>query len=426
MNLGIIVNEKIKNVLIAVLAGDASGYIFEGMKKAHIKSVFKKKEAFPDPEPALKNNMNKWKKPGLYSSLTQFMILNGASIEKKQWNRENFMQMLKDSPELPGLDYSFFRSPDAAGRNLIYMAKNLQLKKDTPFSLPCSNVAPSALPLLYCSENSEDLLFSIIGYSMLFTIDPGTAASGIAMSLLIKDIISSDKNMEIHKASAYSLAKTESFAKEHENIIFSSGINPDYVTSRISLMRNILDKTVNIEKIDDCEKIICEESEKVLQTRIARATTNLPETLFPYAVSIAARCKNPADVFITAAYEGGAASALSSITGAIASAYYSNIIPDELLSGIINRKKILSIIDSISSEKERKIIYNEMILSEPPLTLKELEEYNSKNKKNPDKKNKNKPKTRRDAEAEISKHIVESWTKIDKAKWKKERKRHKT
>ncbi len=421
----IIVNEKIKNVLIAVLAGDASGYVFEGMKKAHIKSVFKKREAFPDPEPALKKNMNKWKKPGLYSSLTQFMILNGASIEKKQWNREKFIQMLGDSPELPGLDYSFFRSPDAAGRNLISMAKNPQLKKDTLFSFPCSNVVPSALPLLYFSENSENLLFPIISYSMLFTTDPGTIASSIAMSLLIKDLINSDKNTGIHKASAHSLAKTESFTKEHENIIFRSGINPDYVTGRISLIRKILDKTVNIEKLDDCEKIICKETEEELQTRIARATTNLPETLFPYAVSIAERCNNPADVFITAAYEGGASSALSSMTGAIASACCNNIIPDELLSGIINRKKISAIISCISSEKERKTIYNEMIQSEPPLTLKELEEYNSKNKKNPDNKNKNKPKTRRDAEAEISKHIVESWTKIDKAKWKKERNKHK-
>lgn len=418
-------NESIKNVLTAVLTGDASGYIFDGMKKAHIKSVFRNNESFPDPEPALKNNISKWKKPGLYSSLTQFMILNGASIERKQWNRENFMQMLKDSPELPGLDYSFFRNPDAAARNLIFLAKNPGIENSIPFFIPCSNVAPSAIPLLYSTENDENLFYSIIAYSMLFTSDPGTAASAIALILLIKDLINSDKQTGIHKASAYSLEKTESFAKEHENIIFSSGINPDYVLSRISLMRSILNKTVNIEKIDECEKIICKEAGTILQTHIARATTNLPETLFPYAVSIAARCKNPADVFITAAYEGGASSALSSMTGSIASAFYGEIIPDELLSGIINRKKILSLIGSISSEKERKTIYNEMIQCEPPLTLKELEEYNSKNKKNPDKKNKQKPKTRKDAEAEISKHVVESWTKIDKAKWKKERNKHK-
>lgn len=418
-------NESIKNVLIAVTAGDASGYIFEGMKKAHIKSIFRNNEPFPDPEPALKNNIQKWKKPGLYSSLTQFMLLNCASIEKKHWNREKFMQMLKDSPELPGLDYSYFRNLDAAGRNLISLVKNPREQERNPFSLPCSGVAPSALPLLDSSGNDENLISSVISYSMLFTNDPGTAASAIALSLLIKDLINSNKQIGIHQASADSLAKTEIFAKAHEDIIFSSGINPDYVSSRICFIRNILDKTINIEKIDECEKIICKEAEKLSQSHIARATTNFPETLLPYAVSIADRCKNPEDVFISAAYEGGSSSALSSMTGSIASAFYGDIIPDELLAGIINRKKILSLIACISSEKERKTIFSEMIQGEPPLTLKELEEYNSKNKKNPDQRNKKKPKTRKDAEAEISRHVKESWTKIDKAKWKKERNKHK-
>ena len=418
-------NESMKNILIAVTAGDASGYIFEGMKKAHIKSVFRKIEPFPDPEPALKNNMHKWKKPGLYSSITQFMLLNGASIEKKSWNRDKFRKIVKDSPELPGLDYSYFRNPDPAGRKFISLLKNPQEQGESPFILPSSAVIPSAIPILLSSSDYENLIYSVISYSMLFTIDPGTAASAVALNMLIKDIIKSDKQKGLHEISAHSLTKTAAFAQDHEDVIFRAGINPDYIISRLIFLRDILLKTADFDTINECEEAICSEAEKTAGKRITRASINMPEIILPYAVSIAARCSNPGDIFLTAAYEGGSSSALTSIAGSVASAYHGDIIPENILAGIINRKKLLSLIELIQSEKGRNGISEEMNRSEPPLTLKEEEEYNSRNRKNPDKKSGKKPKTRKDAEAEIAKHVVESWTKIDKAKWKKERNKHK-
>jgi hypothetical protein len=48
-----------------------------------------------------------------------------------------------------------------------------------------------------------------------------------------------------------------------------------------------------------------------------------------------------------------------------------------------------------------------------------MEEYRARNKKEP--KKQAPPKNRRDVESEMTKHVVESWTKIDKAKWRKER-----
>lgn len=418
-------NENIKNILIAIAAGDASGYIFEGMKKAHIKSVFREIKPFPDPEPALKNNMHKWKKPGLYSSITQFMLLNGASIEKKSWNRDKFRKMVKDSPELPGLEHSYFRNPDPAGRKFISFLKNHQEQTESPLTLPSSAVIPSSIPIILSSSDDENLISSVISYSMLFTIDPGTAASAVAFNLLIKDIIKSDRQKGLHEISAHSLTKTADFAQNHEDIIFRSGINPDYIISRLIFLRDILLKTAGLEKINECEETICREAEKTAVNRITRASINLPEILLPYAVSIAARCSNPEDVFVTAAYEGGSSSSLTSIAGSIASAFYGDITPEKILAGIVNRKKLLLLIELIQSEKGRNTVFEEMNRSEPPLTLKEEEEYNSKNRKNPDRKAGKKPKTRKDAEAEIAKHVVESWTKIDKAKWKKERNKHK-
>jgi ADP-ribosylglycohydrolase len=418
-------DENIKNILIALAAGDVSGYIFEGMKKAHIKSVFRNNDPFPDPAPALKNNIHKWKKPGLYSSITQFMLLNGASIEKKSWNRDKFRQMVKNSPELPGLDYSYFRNPDAAARKFISLLKNPPAQAESPFTIPCSSLIPSSLPIIISGSDNENLIFSIISYSMLFTTDPGTAASAVAFCFLIKDLLKSEKQKGLHELSALSLTETVSFAQDRQDIIFRSGINPDYIIAKLIFIRDILAETVKHETISDCEDAICKEADKTSGNRITRASINMPEILFPFAVSTAARCSNPEDVFSTAAREGGSSSALSAIAGSIASAFYGDITPENILTGIVNRKKLLSLIELIHTEKGRNGIFEEMNRSEPPLTLKEEEEYNSKNRKNPGKKSGKKPKTRKDTEAEIAKHVVESWTKIDKAKWKKERNKHK-
>lgn len=418
-------NDNIKKILTALVAGDAAGYVFEGMKKAHIRSVFRDLKPFPDPEPALKNNMHKWKKPGLYSSITQFMILCGAGIEKKTWNRNNFLSMIKGSPELPGLDYSYFRNPDSAERRLILSLKNLPGEKAITFIRPCSGAAASAVPLVSLKTGDENLMMSLLNYSLLFTNDPGTSASAIALTFMIKDFINSDEKRDFLAGSIRSLEKTADFAEKHGNLIFESGVNPDYVINKLHGFHKTLAETEGIEKIDDCEKAICSVAVKDTPSPVARASINLPEVLFPYALSIAARCKNPGDIFMTAAAEGGASSALAAIAGAAASAFYGDIVSDEIMTAIINRKKIAAIIDIISSDKDKKNIFDELNRWEPPLTLKEVEEYTAKNRKNPDKNHGKKPKTRKEAESEISKHVVESWTKIDKAKWKKERNRHK-
>ena len=88
---------------------------------------------------------------------------------------------------------------------------------------------------------------------------------------------------------------------------------------------------------------------------------------------------------------------------------------------LANKKKISAIIDQIAGEKDRSSIITEIYNNEPGLTIKELEEYRAKNKNIPVVKEKKK-KTRGEIESELSKHVVENWTKLDKAKWKKERK----
>ena len=143
------------------------------------------------------------------------------------------------------------------------------------------------------------------------------------------------------------------------------------------------------------------------------------------AVMLAHGCSDPETIFSIAANEGGASSALASLSGSITTAFHGLYLPEILETELINKKKINSYIELISEGKNRASIITELYLTEPGLTLKEHEEYKSKIKKQPVINKKKNKKTMSETEAGISRHIVESWTKLDKAKWKKERKKEK-
>ncbi len=57
---------EVSDIILAAITGDAAGYTLNGMKKNHIKAVFREISGYIDPAPGLKNNMQRWKKPGLY------------------------------------------------------------------------------------------------------------------------------------------------------------------------------------------------------------------------------------------------------------------------------------------------------------------------------------------------------------------------
>jgi hypothetical protein len=124
-------------------------------------------------------------------------------------------------------------------------------------------------------------------------------------------------------------------------------------------------------------------------------------------------------VFHAASREGGSASALAAVSAALTTAFYGFDVPVNLLEDLVNKKKVTGMIELLSSKGPRDEITGILYDSEPGLTTKEMEEYRARNKKEP--KKQTPPKNRRDAESELTKHVVESWTKIDKAKWRKER-----
>jgi hypothetical protein len=138
------------------------------------------------------------------------------------------------------------------------------------------------------------------------------------------------------------------------------------------------------------------------------------------AVVLSDLCSDPDRIIETAVREGGASSSLTAVSAALTTAYHEVQMPEIYADSIVNKKRLSIIIGWIAEDKNRTSIIPEIYASEPGLTLKEIEEHKSKNKNNPVSKEK-KVKSRGEMESVLSKHVVESWTKMDKAKWKKER-----
>jgi ADP-ribosylglycohydrolase len=411
-------NRIVADILFSAIIGDAAGYTLNGMKKNHIKAVFRDISGYIDPTPGLKNNMHKWKKAGLYSSISQNMLITAACTDKKNININEYIKAIKGVPEIPGLDFSIFRDPGEAEKNFIFHEKNHE-NEVNKYNQPCSRLIPPVLSLLFI-KNDREYLNAAVNYVSLFTKNSSTITCSILLLQLIKDLIQ-NKGQSIIITAINSAEKSKNEIISSQNIIFNSGLNPDYVISDITSIFELLQKLEGVTNLEYCEKMICSNADKKKTNSITRGSVNLPETILPMAIVLSNLCSDPERIFYDAMSEGGASSSLTSLSAAVSTAYHGIKIPGDLLNNLINKKKISSIINQIAEDKNRASIINEIYNTEPGLTLKEEEEYRAKNKNIPAAKDKKKRKTQAQIESELSRHVVESWTKVDKAKWKKER-----
>jgi len=414
-------NNSINDIIFSAIIGDASGYTLNGMKSAHIKAVFKDMPGYLDPEPALKNSMEKWRKPGLYSSITQFMFIVSASIERNVFRTDRFIEAVKKAPELSESEFSFFREPGLAEQSFISSVRGDKKGQGIPFVFSCSRLLPVSIPLLM-TENENVLLDSVLRLISLFKADAATAAHSYIFLKILKELSVTESRGSFFDCVAGAARDGFDFLEGNQHRIFDCGYNPDTLLEEIRIFIGLLDKIIAIKDIGKAEKIICETANMRLKSPVSRGSVNLPQTVFPFAVMLSNLTMPHNAVFHTASREGGAASPLASISAALTTAFYGLDIPESLKAGLANKKKVSGMIDALSLKNFRNEIIDILYESEPGLTSKEIEEYRARNKKEP--KKQAPQKKRRDIESEMTKHIVESWTKIDKAKWKKERGKH--
>lgn len=411
-------NNSIEDIIYAAIIGDACGYTLDGMKKAHIQAVFKGEDGFLDPEPALKNHMDRWRKPGLYSSITQLMLLTSASVEKNIFRMDKFIDSVRNAPELPGSELSYFRDPGQAEKHFILSVRAEKKDSLTPYAKSCARILPVAIPLLLTGKESS-ILNDTLRLVSLFTTDTSTAADTFFFLRILSDLCNSEGKGTYEEHVIDSIRAAMYVLTDNQHRIFENGYNPDYMVREGEILYDLMGRLFELKDPEKIEKIICETANRRQKSPVARASVNIPETLLPFALSIVRLMHPLSAIYHSASREGGSASALASVSAALSTSFSGEDIPSVFKEGLINKKRMATIIDLLSSDSRRTDIAELLNESEPGLTAKEMEEYKSRNRK--EQKKPVQPKNRKDRESELTKHVVESWTKIDKAKWRKER-----
>ncbi|MGL4369933.1 MAG: hypothetical protein ACRCUT_09730, partial [Spirochaetota bacterium] len=128
---------------------------------------------------------------------------------------------------------------------------------------------------------------------------------------------------------------------------------------------------------------------------------------------------SPETCLLSCAAEGGSSGILCSCAGMIAGAFYGSPAAAPLFGAMINHKQISALISRAAAGSGSRRDAAAFINAEISLTAKETDEREARLKhcktKTPARK-----KERRDETQAMTRHVVESWTKIDKARWKKE------
>ena len=414
-------NGIIADIIFSSIIGDAAGYTLNGMKKNHIKAVFKEISGYVDPLPALKNNMHRWRKPGLYSSISQNILITAASVDRKGLNFDKYTDSVRNALDICEAEFGIFRDSGDAEKNFFNWIKTGK-RTELQYINPCSRPLPAVIPLLFINDEKVRFI-TVINYISLFTRNSTTIVSSILLIKIIKEAIEK-RGSSILEIAFHSAGLVKDELIEHQDIIFNAGYNPDNLISDSDNYLKLFKELFYCKDHALYEKIICDYADKRSTNKVTRGSINLPDTILPMGVILSDLCSDPEKIYKIAAEEGGSASSLAAVSSAITSAFYGLNIPEEYLNSLINKKRIKSIIGLLTDDKNRSLIFDEIADAEPKLTDKELEEFRAKNKGIVVVKKKK--RERKDIESELSKHIVESWTKLDKAKWKKERKRDKS
>ncbi len=414
----------INKILTSSAIGDALGTQMEGMSKAHIAASFKNIQTYPDNLAALKGKVHRWSKPGLYSSITQIQLLTLFSFKRNRFNYKSFISTLKNLPEVQNHEYSILRHPGRIEKNFLSRIKTHEAITAVSSS-PSSSIMPSCALFSFTEKGYEIQADNVLSFVREFTHDISTLCGALFLVKLISGRIhTSPHNDNILTAAISASKETEKYIKDKSPVFFDLGMNPDYVSAEQSAFTEIFENCMTAVSEDKAEEIICSFLNRRLKTPVKRATVDHPLAIIPFSVFLCSRSFNHEEnILFHAARNGGSSAALASLTGILASCFIKDFdIPQKLLDDLVNRKRILALTESLSEMNGSDKLMRDFIETEAMLTTKEIEELSARTKhiKTTDVK---KRRNRTDKENDLTKITVESWTKLDKAKWRKEQKR---
>ena len=399
-----------KDILKSIIAGDALGSVFHGLSEGHIRANFAVDEIYPDTIKALKKNESLWRKPALYTSVSQLSVIAAVLSSSRRISSDSFFQSLRSSQVSSMLPWGCFRHPDRVFQ--IYI-------ESQSAKLPLPEFQSLTVPIIaftgayyYPGKISFD---DVIEFCVSFTKDVPTVCSALILSNITgKDCKSAVKALA--ESSDYLLGCKDLYPR-----FFSAGINPDKAENSLSLFSEIFSNVLGND-YQTAEKYLSEKISKITSQNITRATV---ENVYS-AIAIAAVIADSNDSFAAnnAAHKGGFSTQIASLCG-LFSAVRGFPADDEYFDKLINKKRMVEILSQLDSGKIKNAFQfiEEFLSDEYPLTIKENEEFQRKTK-NKEASKASDGKKRQTEEERLSRHVVESWTKLDRAKYKKEKKRN--
>jgi hypothetical protein len=416
---------KKNSILLNTVIGDALGRSLDGFGRDHIKASLKQINRFPEIEQLLKHKIEKWKKSGLYSSISQLMLITAMCFKRGRFDAEHFFLILSKNPGIEDSEFGIFRNPGHVEKTIIITAQSTAERPRVP-AFGSARLIPLVVPFV-CFKKPGELLKTIVIFIRLFTSDTDTIAAACIFAGIMESLIN-DESSQLHHIVDVAIDTTEKLHHDAVNKpgeIFNAGVNPDSLLDAYAFYKNVFTAIASAQSKEKAEQIICAMAHKSLKTPVTRGTVDICRVLFPYLLYlITSNAHSPSDMMFTIAIEGGAVSPMLAMTGSIlASLYGIDHTPKTLLDNLVNKKKLCQLIDSINDITPPEAVIDNFLLQEKMLTLKEHEEFQAQLKHR--KKASPQKKSRKKIESAISGHIVESWTKLDRAKWKKEKRKWK-
>ncbi|MFW5770795.1 MAG: ADP-ribosylglycohydrolase family protein [Spirochaetota bacterium] len=418
-------HSNLQDIILGSITGDALGAPLDGMGEKHIRSVFKSVNGYIDPMPALKGKPDRWKKPGLYTANTQLLLFLSVALSGEKICRsdmlENLFTSIADSGESPA---GQLRHPTGTIIQAFRKIENAEGQTTSHFT--SGDILPLLPALLVLKKTDEEsFITSVTSFVSFFSQNPWVLASSLIISSLYFSIHSSAGAGDLRTVvtdTIESANRIENLSETFSHLIFDSGWNPDTVIDCIRQVRHLLDRIQQSTHTDQAAQFIVQGINTNQKTPVTRPTVNHPISVLCWPCAYALHIDNIHEYMFRIAETGGSTSVFVPVAGAIYGMYCGNsMIPSHLIENLVNRKRILTLVESINSMKVRRAELDKFMQNESSLTRKEEEERGSRFKRTPEKKPRK--RTKKENVDELSRHVVESWTKYDKAKWKKQKKK---
>ncbi len=407
-------DQALKNTIMSIFIADALGSASDSMGRGHVSAHYREMDGYRDPAPALKGRMDRWKKPGLYTSISQFMALGAMHMRGGSFAREEFLHTLSRAPEVMDSTQGIFRGTDPVERSLTQRAR--ERDQSPPPVLPSCRIIPAAAAFVLLGASRV----AVFDYLALFSLDISTITGGLVFAETARRLLGTDDYATDNYRHEGAMAAEDigSMAQAAPEEFFNRRINPGKVADFASEYCSLLNGIGEERTPAGAEKRICDAVNKHMKTPVTRATVNDPLAQVAFSLSFLDIHKEDDYLLYKVASEGGTNASLCAMCGALAAASgRKDHIREELVTQLINRRRILAFADSVPDTSGT----GEFMQAEAMLTAKETEERAARMKHTKDK-----SPARKNREARIdslNRHVVESWTKIDRAKWKKDRRK---